>query len=230
MTTENKILIGAGSFLAIVGGFIFYKKSQENKELPANDTAFLDSEYSEPKVPIVPKLATAPIKAQPSKPINTVIPDGFSYRIGQRIMANLRNGVPAQDVFKDANGQYFTKGNNIKRFDYGDEIGEIIWIGKRPDNTYRYVAKKSFGLFSQLYWVEHKDIKPIGVVKPPKATVRSTDGLDMNKLLHRGVYNSKEVKELQKRLKVTADGEFGQNTEKKLLAIKGVKQIKLKDY
>lgn len=230
MTTENKILIGAGSFLALVGGFIWYKKNQQNKDLQANDTAFLDTPAIDASINNIPSTATAPVKLPVSKPISTVIPDGFSYRTGQRIMANLRNGVPAQDVFKDANGQYFTKGNNIKRFAYGDEIGEIIWIGKRPDGTFRYVAKKKVLGFSQLYWVEHKDVKPIGVVIPPKPTVRSLEGLDLNKVLSRGVYDSNEVKELQKRLKVTADGDFGQNTENALLAKKGVKEIKLKDF
>lgn len=229
MTTENKILVGAGSFLALVGGFIWFKKSQENKDLPANDSAFLDAGAIETASPIIPKSATAPIKA-PQKPINSVIPDGFSYRIGQEVMANLRNGVPAQDVFLKADGQYATNGNNIIRFPYGQKIGKIKWIGRKPDGTYRYVVSREEIGFESLYWLEHKDVKPIGVVVPPKPTVRSTAGLDMNKLLHRGVYNSKEVEELQKRLKVTVDGNFGKNTENALLAIKGVKEIKLKDY
>lgn len=52
--------------------------------------------------------------------------------------------------------------------------------------------------------------------------------LNIGLLLKKGLYNSPEVAELQRRLGILADGDFGQLTENALVAAKGVKQITLK--
>lgn len=229
MENKDKVLFAVGGGLLIVAGIIIWKKNQTANDA-ANDAGgqYIDQPTqpakSEPvKIPV--KTADAPTK------ISAVIPDGFSYRVGQRVMANVRPNVPVQDVFLKADGEYSTNGKNVDRFEYGKEIGVIKWIGKRPDGTYRYVvARKTLGLFEQLYWVNHKHVKPVGPIIPPAPTVRNLTGLNLDLLLHRGVYNSKEVAELQKRLGIAADGDFGQNTENALLAKKGVKEIKLKNF
>lgn len=229
MEQSDKILLGIGGFLLVVGGVILLKKNQSANDTIADGSQFIDQPAQTNTT--TPVKTSAPVKSAPSK-ISAVIPDGFSYRVGQRIMSNVRPNVVAQDVQKDAAGQYYTNGTNVIRFPYGQEIGVIKWIGKRPDGTFRYVVerKELGGLFSSLYWVNHKHVKPVGEIIPPKPTVRDTSGLNMELLLHRGLYNSPEVKELQKRLGVAADGDFGQNTENALFAKKKVTQIKLKDF
>lgn len=55
--------------------------------------------------------------------------------------------------------------------------------------------------------------------------------LNLQLVLKKGLYNSAEVAELQKKLgQLDADGDFGDKTEARLLAVKGVKEIKLADY
>lgn len=66
---------------------------------------------------------------------------------------------------------------------------------------------------------------PVPAVLPP-----ATSGLDQNKVLKNGVYNSEEVKLLQTWLGVVADGDFGPITEAALLQKKGVAQITLAQY
>lgn len=229
MTTENKVIAGVGGLLLLVGGIVFWNKRKANNEIENVDSQlYLDQPTNEPvKIP-----ASTTTKALvTTKPVITkVIQDGFSYRIGQEIMANVRPNVPAQDVQLNANGEYYTNGENIGRFPYGSKIGKIKEVLRRPDGTYRYVVARSEFFGEKLYWLDHKNVKPIGVVVPPSPTVRSTAGLDMNLTLHRGLYNSKEVEELQKRLKLKVDGDFGPNTENALFVVKKVKEIKLKDF
>jgi len=68
-----------------------------------------------------------------------------------------------------------------------------------------------------------------GILLDP-TTMIPVVSLNQNLLLKKGLYNSPEVQELQIRLKVTADGDFGQLTENALVKAKGVKQITLKTF
>lgn len=55
--------------------------------------------------------------------------------------------------------------------------------------------------------------------------------LNLDLILKKGMYNSPEVSELQRKLGgLTVDGDFGPKTEARLKEVKCVTQIKLKDY
>ena len=87
-----------------------------------------------------------------------------------------------------------------------------------------------FGLF--LFWDKikaffSKKTPPVTNPTPPA----QNSGLNINLLLKNGVYNSEEVKLLQTWMGgITADGDFGPQTEARLMAVKGVKEVTLSTY
>lgn len=87
-----------------------------------------------------------------------------------------------------------------------------------------------FGLF--LFWDKikaffRKKTAPVSNPTPPA----QNSGLNINLLLKNGVYNSEEVKLLQTWMGgITADGDFGPQTEARLMAVKGVKEVTLSTY
>ena len=69
-----------------------------------------------------------------------------------------------------------------------------------------------------------------GTSTTPKPSTSNTGGLDMNRVLKLNVYNSAEVSMLQQLMnqyqptnKIIVDGDFGPNTQQKLLSISGGK-------
>ena len=235
MTTEDKIWIGGGIALAIGGGiYYFVQKNKNDNEISQEVEADLSNEtlpVEAPKPIRTPTLATAPIV-----PVKTVseIPvrsaDTFRYSIGQEVMASGFNGTKTYDARKMADGNYTSEGIRKATFKKGDKIGKIIWVGRRPDGTYRYVAQRDGTFLNDIYWIaDHSVIKPVGKILPTIQAVTETSGIDKTMLLKKGS-KGMEVRTLQTLLKVKVDGDFGRNTENALFAQKGIKQIRLKDW
>ena len=232
MTTEDKLWIGGGIALALGGGIYYFvqkgnDKQQDYIEEPTDPTPAIKT----------PTLATNPIKAQtPVKtqtPVKaTVVADNFRYSVGQEVMATGFYGTKTYDARKMADGNYISEGIRKATFKKGDKIGTIIWVGLRPDGTYRYVVQRNGALLNDIYWIaDHDVIKPVGKIYPtvPSVSTSNSSGVDKSKVLKKGS-KGLEVRALQTLLKIKVDGDFGRNTENALLAQKGVKQIKLKDF
>lgn len=236
MTTEDKIWIGGGIALALGGGiYYFVQKNKNDKALALEmDTEITDEPVTTtPVIPIkTPMLSTPPIQSN-----NTPIPnspreaESFRYSVGQEVMATGFNGTKTYDARRMADGNYTSEGIRKATFKKGDKIGRIIWVGKRPDGTHRYVTQREGTFMNDIYWIaDHSVIKPVGKLLPVVSTsVTMPSGIDKNKLLQKGS-KGMEVRTLQVLLKVTVDGDFGNNTQKALLNQKGVKQIRLKDW
>lgn len=235
MTTEDKIWIGGGIALAIGGGiYYFVQKNKNDNEISQEIEADLRNEtlpVATPRPVRAPTLATAPIV--PVKTISEPLvrsADAFRYSIGQEVMASGFNGTKTYDARKMADGNYTSEGIRKATFKKGDKIGKIIWVGKRSDGTYRYVAQRDGTFLNDIYWIaDHSVIKPIGKILPTIQAVIETSGIDKAMLLKKGS-KGMEVRTLQTLLKVKVDGDFGRNTENALFTQKGVKQIRLKDW
>jgi hypothetical protein len=235
MTTEDKIWIGGGIALAIGGGIYYFVQNNKNdNEINQEIEADLNNEtlpVTTPKPIRTPTLATTPIV--PVKMISETqvrSADTFRYSIGQEVMASGFNGTKTYDARKMADGNYTSEGIRKATFKKGDKVGKIIWVGKRPDGTYRYVVQRDGAFLNDIYWIaDHSVIKPVGKILPTIQAVTETSGIDKNMLLRKGSKGI-EVRTLQTLLKVKVDGDFGRNTENALFTQKGVKQIRLKDW
>lgn len=233
MSTEDKLWIGGGIALAVGGGIYYFV--QKGKDTNADFSGEASFEQVTTQTPLkTPKLATTPItpvKAQ--VPVKApVLADSFRYSVGQQVMATGFNGTKTYDARKMADGNYISEGIRKATFKKGDKIGTIIWVGKKPDGTFRYVVQRNGTLLNDIYWIADKDvIKPIGKLLPTVSSVTpvATLGVDSNKLLKKGSKGA-EVKALQVLLKIKADGDFGRNTENALFTQKGVKQITLNQF
>ena len=203
MTTEDKLWIGGGIALAVGGGIYYFVQKGNNKQQDYFE------EPIEPVTPIkTPTLATVPIKAQ--TPIKTqasvkapVVADSFRYSIGQEVMATGFYGTKTYDARKMADGNYISEGIRKATFKKGDKIGTIIWVGLRPDGTYRYVVQRNGLLLNDIYWIADQDvIKPVGKIYPTVSSVNTSNqpGIDKGKLLKKGS-KGLEVKALQTLLK-----------------------------
>ena len=229
MTTEDKLWIGGGIALAVGGGIYYFVKKGNDKQLDS-----IEEQVASIKTPT---LATNPIKVQnPVKPKNPikapVVADSYRYSIGQEVMATGFYGTKTYDARKMADGNYISEGIRKATFKKGDKIGSIIWVGLRPDGTYRYVVQRNGALINDIYWIADQDvIKPVGKIygAVPSVSNSNSSGVDKSKLLKKGS-KGLEVSSLQAYLKIKVDGDFGRNTENALFAQKGVKQIKLKDF
>lgn len=236
MTTEDKIWMGTGAVLALGAGvYYFTQKDKQNKDLESIETVSSDPLPSiDLPRPIIPKMATPPIVA-PRGTIHhppTREAETFRYAVGQEVMAIGFNGTKAYDARKMADGNYVSEGIRKATFKKGDPIGKIVWVGAKPDGTYRYVVQRNGTFLNNLYWIADASlIKPIGKILPVITTQPSSEpkGIDKNKLLKIGSKGA-EVKALQKLLGIKADGDFGHNTQKALLMQKKVKQIRLNSW
>jgi hypothetical protein len=234
LTNDEKLLYAGGAVLLLGGGAIWYFRNKKEKEQEESTDYGTVNTQVEVSNPVVPKPPRKPVLATPNisneviqVPIRTN--ENFAYPVGQQVMANGYYGTQTYVARKKADGSYFSKGEKYVKFENGDAIGTIIWVGKMSNGTYRYVVKRtgSLGVVTYYWIADTKVIKPIGKKLPivnPNAS-----HLDSNKLLKRGVKGN-EVKELQRRLKITADGDFGKKTETALLHQKKLSQIRLKDW
>jgi len=232
MSTEDKLWIGGGIALAVGGGiYYFVQNAKDTSNDFTSETPFEQETTQQPIKP--PKLATVPItpiKTQPVKQV--VLADNFRYSVGQEVMATGFNGTKGYDARKMADGNYISQGIRKATFKKGDKIGTIIWVGKKPDGTYRYVVQRNGMLLNDIYWIADKDvIKPVGKLLPTIASTSPVPGvsLDKNKLLKKGSKGA-EVRALQTLLKVKVDGDFGRNTQNALFTQKGVNQITLNQF
>jgi hypothetical protein len=233
MTTEDKLWIGGGIALALGGGIYYFVQKGKDKSGDFSEQPPYEQETTETPIK-PPTLATAPII-----PVKTQIPpkapslaDSFRYSIGQEVMATGFNGTKTYDARKMADGNYISEGIRKATFKKGDKIGTIIWVGKKPDGTYRYVVQRNGTLLNDIYWIADKDIiKPIGKLLPTISSTSpvTTSGVDRNKLLKKGSKGA-EVRALQGLLKIKVDGDFGRNTQNALQTQKGVKQITLNQF
>lgn len=232
MTTEDKLWIGGGIALAVGGGVYYFVQKGNDKQQD-----FIEEQIDTIPPIKTPKLATTPIKVQvPVKiqpPIKaSVVADSYRYSIGQEVMATGFYGTKTYDARKMADGNYISEGIRKATFKKGDKIGTIIWVGLRPDGTYRYVVQRNGLLLNDIYWVTDQDvIKPIGKIYPTVSSANTSNhsGIDKGKLLKKGS-KGLEVRALQGLLKIKVDGDFGRNTENALFTQKGIKQIKLYDF
>ncbi len=234
MTTEDKVWIGGGIALALGGGIYYFVQKSKDKQQVED---FENTEEPVPNTAPIP-IKTPPLATVPYIPIKTVAEppvrdaDTFRYSVGQEVMATGFNGTKTYDARKMADGNYTSEGIRKATFKKGDKIGKIIWVGKRPDGTYRYVAQRNGAFMDDIYWIpDHSVIKPVGKILPTVSAVPTSGatGIDKAKLLKKGS-KGMEVRTLQTLLNIKADGDFGRNTENALFTQKGVKQIRLKDW
>lgn len=233
MTTEDKLWIGGGVALAVGGGVYYFVQKSKNKQSLEEP-----EDYNEPVTHTTPiPVRTPPLATAPIVPVNTHTEppvrgaESFRYSVGQEVMATGFNGTKTYDARRMADGNYTSEGIRKATFKKGDKIGTIIWVGLRPDGTYRYVAQRNGALLNDIYWIpDHSVIKPVGRILPtvPVVTI-SGASMDKSKLLQKGS-KGLEVRTLQTLLKIKADGDFGRNTQNALFTQKGVKQIRLKDW
>lgn len=233
MTTEDKLWIGGGVALAVGGGVYYFVQKNKNKqslEEPADDEPTVNNTSP---IPVrTPPLASAPIlpaSTHTEPPVRGA--ESFRYSVGQEVMATGFNGTKTYDARRMADGNYTSEGIRKATFKKGDKIGTIIWVGLRPDGTYRYVAQRNGVLLNDIYWIpDHSVIKPVGrIVSTVPVVTTSGTSIDQSKLLQKGS-KGLEVRTLQTLLKIKADGDFGRNTQNALFTQKGVKQIRLKDW
>ena len=194
MTTEDKLWIGGGIALAVGGGIYYFVKKGNDKQLDS---------IEEPVAPIkTPTFATNPIKVQtpvkPKTPVKApVVADSYRYSIGQEVMATGFYGTKTYDARKMADGNYISEGIRKATFKKGDKIGSIIWVGLRPDGTYRYVVQRNGALLNDIYWIANQNvIKPVGKIygAVPSVSNSNSSGVDKNKLLK--IANAKRKKEV----------------------------------
>ena len=236
MTTEDKLWIGGGIALAVGGGiYYFVQKSKDKQAMEQAELEYAPEEVQSSgsnTVPIkTPPLATAPIipvKTVTDTPVREA--DSFRYSVGQQVMATGFNGTKTYDARKMADGNYTSEGIRKATFKKGDRIGRIVWVGRKPDGTFRYVVQRNGAFLNDIYWIpDHSVIKPVGKILPTVPAVSTASDIDKSKLLKKGS-KGMEVRTLQKLLKIKVDGDFGRNTENALFTQKGVKQIRLKDW
>jgi hypothetical protein len=233
MTTEDKLWIGGGVALAVGGGIYYFVQKNKNKQSLEESADDEPTVINTSPIPVrTPPLATAPILPAST---HTEIPvrgaESFRYSVGQEVMATGFNGTKTYDARRMADGNYTSEGIRKATFKKGDKIGTIIWVGLRPDGTYRYVAQRNGALLNDIYWIpDHSVIKPVGRILPTVPVVTTSGAsVDQSKLLQKGS-KGLEVRTLQTLLKIKADGDFGRNTQNALFTQKGVKQIRLKDW
>lgn len=248
MTTEDKNWLYIGVGLLATGGAIYWYKNKDNlKEVQGFEKPLNLGDIEATIVPTkaTPKYvangpgttnpkATSKITAKdnvPPKPI--VIPEAtFMYAKGQKIMCNVRGGLQALDVQKKADGEFWTKTVKVKKFGFGDEIGTIVGI-KKKDGFIFYIVTGTYhfgseSFDSRYFWINHFQIK--GIAPLMKTTgLSNVPTLDVTKVLQKGSKGF-EVNELQRRLRIDIDGDFGNKTETALLQQKNTKAISLQNF
>lgn len=232
-TQEDKYWAIGGAAVAVVGGLYLYNQSKKNQEaelLDAGDGTYLDTVPQ--NQPVVSPTGQISPKPKPKPTTTPRQPDAVKYAVGQEVMAIGFSGTKGYETRKMANGQYTTDAPAVVKatFKKGDKIGKIIWIGAYADGTFRYVIQRDGLVLKQLYWIaDYRVISPISKATTTKPTTGGTSSLNVNLVLKKGTKGA-EVRELQKRLGIVIDGDFGPQTESLLIARKGVKQITLSKY
>ena len=235
--TEEDTYWAAGGALVLVGGGIYWymnsKKAAETAAVAGTDTAYIDSETTT----VIGSGSSSSEQSSSSGSttatpvVSTRQPDPVRWQVGQIMMANSAAGTKTYVPKKMANGQYTSDGTAAKTFAIGDKIGKIIWVGAMSNGTYRYVIEVEGTYANNYYWIaDYRVITPIDGSKAvsTKGTTASSS-LNVNLMLKKGSVGN-EVRELQKRLGVAIDGDFGANTLTALQKQKGVSQITLATF
>ncbi len=244
MTTEDKNWLYIGAGLIATGGLIYWYKNKST----GKTESFEQPKYIEDKQTVMPELATPkysnsgisktvkPTKKSISVPKYTIpvnLPNAtFMYAKGQKLMCNNRNGLIAYDVQKKADNTFFTNTKKVKTFNYGEEIGTIVGQLRSKGFVYYVVTgiyefgSESFD--SRYFWINHHEVKGL---TPLLKTINLSNvpTLDVTRILSKGS-KGLEVFELQKRLKIKVDGDFGNDTESALFRIKKVKSISINQF
>lgn len=105
-------------------------------------------------------------------------------------------------------------------------VGTQVVAGQRIGTAQNISAKHGSAMVNHIHFEVYD--KNGNLLNP--TTMMPGVSLNLSLLLKKGLFDSPEVQELQTKLKITADGDFGQLTENALVKAKGVKQITLKDY
>ncbi|PKB18382.1 peptidoglycan-binding protein [Flavobacterium sp. 5] len=237
-TKEDKNWAIGGGVAILIGGIYWYMKNKntENDDISANDAAnYIDSEQTTVEVG-TGNNTSSPVKSDSTSTATTSPasatrqPDAIRWKVGQVMMANSAAGTKAYKAKNMANGQYISDGTLAKTFAIGDKIGKIIWVGTMSDGTFRYVIQVDGIITNDYFWIaDYRVITPIDGSKAVSTTVPVSTSLNTNLVLKYGSKGN-EVKELQKRLGVAMDGDFGTNTLTALQKQKGVSQITLANF
>ena len=236
-TEEDKAWAIGGSIVAVAGGIYWYiksKKATETEAVAGTEATYIDQ--AETTLELGTGSGTSGQSngtVTATTPVSTTRqPDAVRWQVGQIMMANSKAGTKTYNAKKMANGQYTSDGTASKTFAIGDKIGKIVWVGGYSDGTFRYVIEVDGLLSNDLYWIaDYRVITPVDgskAIATTKSTVAptTTSGLNTTLILKKGS-KGKEVSELQKRLGIYVDGDFGDKTLKALYAQKKVYQITL---
>lgn len=233
-TDEDKAWAIGGAVAVVAGGIYWYLKNKKAADTIAPDgtdtTVYKDSTTT--KAVIGSDSSSSSSSTPASAPATaTRTGDPIKYSVGQEMMAIGSTGTPTYDTVKAADGNYTRTGILGKNFANGMLIGKIIWVGILADGTYRYVIEEKTLFSSTLRWVaDYRLIKPTNGSKGISTTgSATTSSLNTTLVLKKGSKGN-EVRNLQKRLGVTVDGDFGANTLAALQAQKAVSQITLATF
>lgn len=235
-TEEDKTWAIGGGVVAVGGLLYWWYKSKQDKDdealaIAGTDTAYID----ETATNVVIGSGTNPGSSNTSGTATTPVatnrqPDAIRWKVGQIMMANSKAGTKAYNAKKMANGQYTSDQTLAKTFPIGDKIGKIVWVGAYADGTFRYVIEVDGTFTNNYYWIaDYRVITPIDGSKAISTTTQATSSLNTTLVLKKGS-KGLEVSELQKRLGIKIDGDFGRDTLTALQTQKGVSQITLANF
>lgn len=160
---------------------------------------------------------------------------GIDFRAmpGEAVLSPI-TGTVTRQLYAYANDSRYT-GIEIKNTNYTVQmfylsltvkVGAKVTAGKQIGIAQDISAKHGKAMVNHIHFeVYDKN----GKLLNPTDLIASAS-LNMSLVLKYGLYDSPEVAELQRRLGITADGDFGQQTQAALITAKGVKEIALKSF
>jgi lysozyme family protein len=230
-TDEDKAWAIGGGVVAAGGLIYWYMQSQKASATDAvagTDTTYIDSAENAVAIDGSSSEQNSSSSGTVTTPISTKRqPDPVRWQVGQVMMANSKAGTKTYQAKKMANGQYTSDGTLAKTFAIGDQIGKIVWVGAYADGTFRYVIEVEGTFSNDAYWIaDYRVITPIDGSKAIATKTVTTTALNPTLVLKKGS-KGLEVRELQKRLGIAVDGDFGAKTLAALQAQKKVSQITL---
>ena len=235
-TDEDKAWAIGGGVVAVGGLLYWFYKSKQAKDdealaIAGTDTAYIDEAVTNVAIGTGTNKGSSSTSGTATTPVTAKRqPDAVRWQVGQVMMANSAAGTKAYNAKKMANGQYTSDGTLAKTFPIGDKIGKIVWVGAYADGTFRYVLEVDGILSNNIYWIaDYRVITPVDSSKAIPTTTAPTSSLNTTLVLKKGS-KGLEVRELQKRLGVAVDGDFGTNTLTALQKQKGVSQITLATF
>jgi hypothetical protein len=235
-TEEDKTWAIGGGVVAVGGLLYWWYKSKQDKDdealaIAGTDTAYIDETATNVAIGSGTNSGSSNTSGTATTPVATTRqPDAIRWKVGQIMMANSKAGTKAYNAKKMANGQYTSDQTLAKTYPIGDKIGKIVWVGTYADGTFRYVIEVDGTFTNNYYWIaDYRVITPIDGSKAISTTTPATSSLNTTLVLKKGS-KGLEVRELQKRLGLAVDGDFGTNTLTALQKQKVVSQITLATF